>query len=369
MKRSERSLCLIRRAKHDARNPLYPWSSPSLPLSSFHPPLWPLPEKLHNPFPPLEGAKYVGVNGNAAIRDHFGVTKMIKPFPSFVNYVWHMDRLDHLDKLPNVITGFHHLEVPTVGGETDFISGEDVYDSLTADERSALTNMAADISRPKTGGKPKLPDFKHDGAVRAGPYEEDLLEDRDAKIPIVFAPESSMDGGPRVIILPIFLSRIGGWSAEHSQKWLEQFMRDKVLPHRVSMQWRRGDLVVFNNRRFMHASSPFDRYTLFDDAGDWLAEPSRETGTERLFHQMFVPTTIPLRAAAPSGDADAAVRCGWASAVEAEAALAAAAIHAATADGESRKRLKAVGVTPEERAGTFLERAKPVPALAVEECR
>jgi alpha-ketoglutarate-dependent taurine dioxygenase len=45
------------------------------------------------------------------------------------------------------------------------------------------------------------------------------------------------------------------WSIKESREWIKTFMNKKVLPHRVSIQWKKEDLAIFNNRRFIHSST------------------------------------------------------------------------------------------------------------------
>jgi len=59
-------------------------------------------------------------------------------------------------------------------------------------------------------------------------------------------------------------------------------MKTKVLPHRVSVQWQKGDLAILNNRRFMHSSTPSRNYM------------ENDSGNQRLLLQTFIPTTSPL---------------------------------------------------------------------------
>ena len=38
------------------------------------------------------------------------------------------------------------------------------------------------------------------------------------------------------------------------------FMNNHVLPYRRSVQWQKDDLAIFNNRRFIHSSTPAEQY-------------------------------------------------------------------------------------------------------------
>jgi hypothetical protein len=77
-------------------------------------------------------------------------------------------------------------------------------------------------------------------------------------------------------------------------------MTKKVLPHRVSIQWKRGDLAVFNNRRFIHSSTPARHYMDNPDS------------SKRLLLQTFIPTNRPLLGMKPpTTSVYACYNVGW----------------------------------------------------------
>ena len=82
--------------------------------------------------------------------------------------------------------------------------------------------------------------------------------------------------------MPTFFEKVVGWTVKESRQWMQSFMNKHVLPHRVSVQWKTGDLAVFNNRRFIHSSNPARNY--MDNADS----------NKRLLLQTFIPTNRPL---------------------------------------------------------------------------
>jgi hypothetical protein len=82
--------------------------------------------------------------------------------------------------------------------------------------------------------------------------------------------------------MPTFFERVVGWSVNDSRDWIKKFMNEKVLPHRVSIQWKKRDLAVFNNRRFIHSSTPARNYL------------DNFSSSKRLLFQTFIPTKTPL---------------------------------------------------------------------------
>ena len=88
--------------------------------------------------------------------------------------------------------------------------------------------------------------------------------------------------------MPTFFEKVVGWSVKESRAWMKNFMINKVLPHRVSIQWKKGDLAIFNNRRFIHSSTPARNYL------------DNKDSSKRLLLQTFIPTKRELLGIKPS---------------------------------------------------------------------
>lgn len=231
------------------------------------------------PFDQFPDCNHVAPRGNIELINYYDIKNIkIEPFDLFVNnYVWHTDILGHEFKLPNVVTGFYLIEQPLIGGDTDFISGETIYENLSKEEQLACNNILTEINRRKFVTRSLEIDYG--GIQRSEEYEERL--DGNCKIPIVFAPDNIHEK-PRVLLMPTFFENVVGWNIKDSREWIKNFMCEKVLPHRVSIQWKKNDLAVFNNRRFMHSSTPTRNYM------DCQFSP------KRLLLQTFIPTNKPL---------------------------------------------------------------------------
>jgi alpha-ketoglutarate-dependent taurine dioxygenase len=236
-------------------------------------------DQMLQPFDQFPDCKHVAPRGNVKLKDYYNIKDInIKPSEEFINnYVWHTDILGHEYKLPNVITGFYIVEQPQIGGDTDFISGETIYENLSDEEQIASGNILIEINRRKFITKKIETDYA--GISRLENYEE--VDEGNTIIPLVFAPDS-YDEQPRILLLPTFFEKVVGWNIKESRLWIKNFMINKVLPHRISIQWKKGDLAVFNNRRFMHSSTPARNYL------------DNQESSKRLLLQTFIPTNRPL---------------------------------------------------------------------------
>jgi len=237
------------------------------------------PNQMLQPFDQFPDCKHVAPRGNIELHNFYDIKNIkVKPSDSFINnYLWHVDLLGHEYKLPNVITGFYIIESPLIGGETDFISAEKIYENLDEQEKEACNNMLIEINRKKFIMKDKILDYS--GSSRLENYEE--YNEGQTFIPLVYAPEDNYEK-PKILILPSFFEKVVGWDIEESREWIKNFMYNHVLPHRISIQWKKGDLALFNNRRFIHSSTPARNYLDFKD------KPNR------LLLQTFLPTNKPL---------------------------------------------------------------------------
>lgn len=255
------------------------------------------PHQLLQPFDQFPECKHVVPRGNGNINNFYNIKNInVKPADDFINnYLWHVDLLGHEYKLPNIITGFYILEQPLIGGDTDFISGEKVYESLTDDLKIASKNILLEVNRKKFIYKNKMIDYS--GSSRIEQYEE--YDQGKTYLPLVFAPDNIYEK-ERILILPSFFEKIAGWSVEESRIWIKKFMHEHILPHRVSIQWKKKDLAFFNNRRFIHSSTPARNYLDFTD------------NSKRLFLQTFIPTNKPLRGIKPLNiDEKMVYNVGW----------------------------------------------------------
>lgn len=238
------------------------------------------------PFDQFPDCKHVAPRGNIELLDFYNIKQInITPYDAFLNnYVWHTDILGHEYKLPNVVTGFYIIEQPLIGGDTDFISGETIYENLSVEEQLACQNMLIEINRRKFITNSLHVDYA--GVNRLESFEE--RQDGNTQLPLVYAPDDEHYEKPRVLLMPTFFERVVGWNIKDSRNWIQQFMCKKVLPHRISIQWKKGDLAVFNNRRFIHSSTPARNYM------------DNQDSSKRLLLQTFIPTDKPLLAIKPT---------------------------------------------------------------------
>jgi len=241
------------------------------------------PEQMLQPFDQFPDCNHVAPRGNFRKKQLFNIKNIsVKPDESFVsNYLWHTDLLGHPTKTPGVVTGFHIIKSPVIGGDTDFISGETIYENLNTETIKTLSKSRVIINRHNFSFGNKVMDYS--GSYRLKDSYMKFPE-YDVEIPFIFEPENSFQK-PKVLIMPSFIENIIGLNIENTDKKIKFLMENYVLPHRFSIQWREGDICVFNNRCFIHSSTPARNY--LDLIGKNHLD---EDLNERLLLQTFLPT-------------------------------------------------------------------------------
>ena len=235
------------------------------------------------PFDQFPDCKHVAPRGSINLKNYYNIKDInVQPYEPFkTDYIWHSDLLGHDYKLIHIVTGFYIVEQPLIGGDTDFISGERIYDNLNSEEKKACENILVEINRRKFVTGTMTQDYA--GVNRLESHSD--MDEGTNEVPILFAPDDDKES-PRILVLPTFFEKVSGWTVSNSRSWMKNFMTEKVLPFRISIQWQKNDLAIFNNRRWIHSSTPANEYIKNDN------------GPTRFLMQTFIPTKKPRIVAA-----------------------------------------------------------------------
>jgi alpha-ketoglutarate-dependent taurine dioxygenase len=157
------------------------------------------------------------------------------------NYFWHTDKSYHA--VPSLATMLHAIEVPPVGGETEFANTAMAYAALPEETKRAIAGLRAvhswEASRRNTGNKPAT--------------EEQKRERPPVSHPIV---RTHPDTGERVLYIGIHTSHIEGMDEAEGRKLLAELLDHATQPRFVySHAWRPGDLVMWDNRCLLHRAA------------------------------------------------------------------------------------------------------------------
>jgi alpha-ketoglutarate-dependent 2,4-dichlorophenoxyacetate dioxygenase len=160
------------------------------------------------------------------------------------NRLWHTD-MSYYEVRATYSLLAGHL-VPPVGAETEFTDMRAVWEALPDSRKAGLENLVAEHS------------YWHSRVLGGGP--EPTAEERASRPParhkIVHVHAAS---GRTALYLASHACGIVGWPAEEARTLIEQLMAFAVQPRFVyAHQWRRGDVLIWDNLATMHRATPFD---------------------------------------------------------------------------------------------------------------
>lgn len=238
-----------------------------------------LMNQMLQPFDQFPDCKHVAPRGNYFLKNYYGCKKLqIQPSDYFKDkYLWHADTWGHNTKVMNKITAFYVIKQPLIGGETDFISGETIYENIPEEKKELYRNMIVQVSREPFLKNHITMDYSSSKLNDVVSYIEPSKESL-SYTPIVIMPKKNSFSKPSFIISPILIQKIKGSNVKKTRKWIEYVVNNYLLPHRVTIQWKEGDLAVFNNKLFIHSSTPANNYL------------NNECNNQRFLLQTFIPT-------------------------------------------------------------------------------
>lgn len=163
---------------------------------------------------------------------------------------WHSDHM-HLE-VPARASMLYCLETPPVGGETLFACMYSAYDGLSESEQSQASDLVALHS---VSGLQSF--LRKKGAVGAADGNYSSPEALVVRWPLVrhhpLSGRKALYFGSKVTI------GIEGWSEKQALEYLTDLEAKATIDaYRYAHQWQQGDAVLWDNRRVVHAGTPYD---------------------------------------------------------------------------------------------------------------
>jgi taurine dioxygenase len=157
---------------------------------------------------------------------------------------FHTDHSNH--PRPPKATMLYAVELPSKGGDTQYVNMHDAYDDLPADTKARLDGLKAmHVYLSKYSPRPL-------GSITA-----DSLRDvpPPGVHPIV---RIHPDNGRKALYLnPVRMESIVGMEDEAALKLIDELMRHSTQKkYEYRHQWRHGDWVIWDNRSVMHQANP-----------------------------------------------------------------------------------------------------------------
>jgi alpha-ketoglutarate-dependent taurine dioxygenase len=158
---------------------------------------------------------------------------------------WHIDGCT--DDVPIMATVLSAHAVADDGGETEFASSYDAYESLSPEEKEL-----ADSLRVVHTFEAAQRLFNDDPS----PDELAMWRSRPSKEhPLVWRHAS----GRRSLVLGATASHVVGMGLEEGRALLAELLEKSTIAERVYRhQWQVGDMVIWDNRGVLHRATPYD---------------------------------------------------------------------------------------------------------------
>tara|TARA_B100000424_G_C22945412_1_gene503204 strand:- start:6932 stop:7846 length:915 start_codon:yes stop_codon:yes gene_type:complete len=179
--------------------------------------------------------------------------------------LWHQDLVGTKDVLPPVVSSMYMIKTPKHGGTTSFASLEAAYESMSVEDRKICNNINCLYSSYHGLSA----EVDHTGYGRIDKYWEKEINNEIMKNmvsqPLVIYPTSE-DTKRTLMLSPNKLYKFegnnNGVSPSYSQEKIRYVMKNYVLSlnNIGTIKYREKDLVIFNNRKVMHTSSPTQEY-------------------------------------------------------------------------------------------------------------
>jgi alpha-ketoglutarate-dependent taurine dioxygenase len=229
----------------------------------------------------------VAIRGNCYIKDLYGLKdvtlKYSGPFKNTA--VWHQDIVGINEHRPPIVSSIYMLKTPPIGGETMFASMETAYDNLDINLKKELKNYNVIYSNSETEDNVMNTYYDYTGYNR-------IKINQDINKPIVNSVTTIINREPLVIytddcknkkalmISPFRFAKFDKMSCEDSFDLYRELMGKYILNKEniVKIKWEMNDLLIFNNRKLIHSSSPSIEYENY----------------ERLYYSCFLGTDAPI---------------------------------------------------------------------------
>ena len=158
--------------------------------------------------------------------------------PTHGNYFWHTDKSYHA--VPSLLTMLHAVEVPPEGGDTQFANMHMAYAALDDATREEVSDLRAihswEANRRNTGNTPATEMQKRERPPVSHPITR-------------IHPET----GRKSLYIGVHTSHVEGRPRDEGRAFLDRLLRRATREEFIyTHKWRRGDLVLWDNRCLLH---------------------------------------------------------------------------------------------------------------------
>lgn len=231
----------------------------------------------------------VAIRGNCYIKDLYGLKDITLKYsgPFKHTAVWHQDIVGVGDHKPPVVSSIYMLKTPPVGGETLFASMESAYDKMDCGLKKELREYNAVYSNSNTDVMNTYYDYTGYNRVNMNTVIDTFMSHQTANTgttiihrePLVIYTDECKNK-KALMLSPFRFAKFDKLSCEDSYDLYRELMSKYILEkdNIVKIEWEMNDLLLFNNRKLIHSSSPSAVYENY----------------ERLYYSVFLGTDAPI---------------------------------------------------------------------------
>ena len=180
----------------------------------------------------------VGEKGEAVGRDH---RKLVS---NIANQLWHSD--SSFQKPPARYSILAAVQVPTKGGDTEYVDLRAAYDALPDDTKAEIEGLEAEH-------------YALHSRFMLG--DTDYTEEQKNALPPVYWPLVRTHPGSKrkILFVGIHARAIKGWTSAEGRMLLMDLLEHATQPKFVyAHKWQPDDLVIWDNRCTLHRGRRFD---------------------------------------------------------------------------------------------------------------
>ena len=160
------------------------------------------------------------------------------------NRLWHSD--SSFKVVPAKYSLLHARSTPSRGGNTEFADMRAAYDALDAETRAEIEDLICEHSQIFSRQQIGFFDLTEEERARFKPVRQRLVRVHPAT-------------GRKSLFLASHAGAIVGWPMPEARAFIRDLMEDATRRELVyAHEWRRHDLVMWDNRQVMHRARRYD---------------------------------------------------------------------------------------------------------------
>lgn len=227
----------------------------------------------------------VAIRGNCYIKDLYGLKDVTLKYsgPFKHTAVWHQDIVGVSDHKPPIVSSIYMLKSPPVGGESMFASMEAAYDNIDMNLKKELNQYNVIYSNSENNVMNTYYDYTGYNRININtdinmPKQKSGTTIINREPLVIYTDECK--NKKALMLSPFRYAKFDKMSCEDSYDLYRELMSKYILnkDNIVKIKWEMNDLLIFNNRKLIHSSSPSIEYENY----------------ERLYYSCFLGTDAPI---------------------------------------------------------------------------